>query len=127
MGIAAPTTEEIMVDVLESNNDTGGGSLNMHENSQRTNWMKNDHVPKIQPQFEPPQRVWLQMDHFLSLITEGGNLERVYIRQLGTVERVVYIRRMVNSTDTLDDEAVDHGLRLGIQTHRVSLDSRDHE
>jgi hypothetical protein len=34
MGIAAPTTDGIMVDVLERDKATGGGSLNMHENSQ---------------------------------------------------------------------------------------------
>lgn len=83
MGIAAPTTDEILVDVLENDEGTCGGSLNMRENSQ-TNGLDEERSG-FHLIFQDPATLRATaprvaaMGQRLILTTEEGKLERVYI------------------------------------------------
>ena len=55
-----PQTEWVMVDVLESGDDTGGGPLDIQEKLAKKRKIKSDRVLEIPPQSKSPQKVWTQ-------------------------------------------------------------------
>lgn len=67
-----PQPDGVLVDVLESDGGTGGGSSDMLESSQKKDDSGAIRIqdPATLPHFEPPQRVWPQ--GFVASHTEHG-------------------------------------------------------